>query len=466
MKYEPRGYTHYDRERFVIESGPRLPITAFSVDHARLIQSSALRRLGAKTQIQMAGTDDFSRTRLTHSLEVAQVGSFLAYLVGCDPDIVTTACLAHDLGHPPFGHTGEHVLAQIAKDIGSFEGNAQTFRLLTYLEPKIFKAGKNGYDESVGLNLTRSTLDAVLKYPWTYEQACAEHPEKEFQKFCIYPHQEEIFKWVKRDAPHPSIKSLEAQVMDISDDIAYSTHDVEDAIVSGAFNPILLTDPQSVDHIIRSTQEWYGEKWSTEGLREALATINEQQYCLSPQFSGSQEALARLKNVTTSFIVRFVHSIACATRENAGLDCRNLKELYWGHADNVDNANSFVESLESTEIETFCNSVYHRKLIRYSADIVIPQKTLYEITALKGIAVHFVMGPRELMPLHEQEKEIIRDLVNFLMADLPHPSSALQPQYFEAWERAQSDDERLRVAIDQVASLTDGSALALHSLLC
>lgn len=132
------GYSRTDQERWVPEPPKSKARTAFERDRARIVHSSALRRLGAKTQVLGPSSDDFIRTRLTHTLEVAQVGRELGKQLGCDPDIVDAACLSHDLGHPPFGHNGERALADVARDIGGFEGNAQTLRLLTRLEPKTF----------------------------------------------------------------------------------------------------------------------------------------------------------------------------------------------------------------------------------------------------------------------------------------------------------------------------------------
>src|SRR6187200_2572963 len=165
-------YDAHARERVVAEPPKRVEAperTAFERDRARVVHAAAFRRLAAKTQVVGPETDDFVRNRLTHSLEVAQVARDLSRALGSQPDIAETAALAHDLGHPPFGHNGERVLAELSESCGGFEGNAQTLRLLTRLESKTFDAE----GRSVGLNLTRATLDACTKYPWSRDRAAA-----------------------------------------------------------------------------------------------------------------------------------------------------------------------------------------------------------------------------------------------------------------------------------------------------
>ena len=403
------GYTAPDLERWVPEPPKSQARTPFQRDRARVLHSSALRRLGAKTQVLGAGANDFVRTRLTHSLEVAQVGRDIGAELGCDPDIVDAACLSHDLGHPPFGHNGEKVLDDLAADFGGFEGNAQTLRLLTRLEPKVV-----GEDRPYGLNLTRACVDAAIKYPWTRGQG----PDPTSVKFGAYADDLDIYSWARQGAM-PGRQCFEAQVMDLADDIAYSVHDIEDAITGRTIDLERLADPMERAAALYVVQDWYMPDEPLDVLDETLARLEAEPYWL-PSFTGSMRSAAALKDMTSQLIGRFTRSAISATRATHGQDA----------------------------------------MTRYGGEVVVPEQTHLEIAVLKGLAAAYVMSSASQQPVYEAQEEIIRDLYSRLWHTGSH---YLSPLFAELWRSAEDDDARRRVVVDQIASYTDVTARRLHA---
>lgn len=413
-------YQSSDKERWIQEAPKSASRTEFERDRARLLHSSALRRLGAKTQVLGPESDDFIRTRLTHSLEVAQVGRSLAKNLGCDPDIVEAACLSHDIGHPPYGHNGEKALNELAEDIGGFEGNAQTLRLLTRLEPKRFQADGS----PAGLNLTRATLDATIKYPWLRG---AGPRGGNSRKFGVYADDLPVFTWVHGN--HGLNRCIEAQIMDISDDIAYSVHDVEDAIVykqaranENPLGPSLNAELADEDAIIAGVITWYGKSSSEAELRSAFRRLHAME-AWPHEFSGTIRDLAALKDLTSDLIGRFISALTAATKAEYGSE----------------------------------------PLIRYAANVVVPPHTQAEINLLKGIAVHLVMEPRVHEPVYYAQRTMLYDLADALAED---PATRLEPIFWDLYQRADSEAARRRVLIDQLATLTDQSARQWHARYC
>lgn len=404
------GYDEHARARLVTEPAKNPRRTPFARDRARVLHASALRRLAAKTQVVGPDSDDFVRNRLTHSLEVAQVGRELGAGLGCDPDVVDTACLAHDLGHPPFGHNGEQVLDRIAADIGGFEGNAQTLRVLTRLEPKVATAD----GRSVGLNLTRASLDATTKYPWGRGEGPAGEASS---KFGVYPDDRAVFDWL-REGADPHRRSLEAQVMDLADDIAYSVHDVEDGVVAGRLDLGVLADAGEQDAVAATAARWYGAELPDGAVQEALQRLRALPEWVEG-FDGSRRGLAALKTMTSGLIGRFVGTADHATRARYG----------------------------------------DGPLTRHGADLVVPDDLLAEVVALKAVAAHYVMSADERLPVYAEQQELLAELVDAL---LTAGAEVLQPPYAADLAEAADDDALLRVVIDQVAALTDTSAVVWH----
>ena len=376
---------------------------AFARDRARVLHSAALRRLADKTQVVGPHEGDTPRTRLTHSLEVAQIARGIGGELGLHPDLCDMAGLTHDLGHPPYGHNGEVALNEVAQDCGGFEGNAQTLRILTRLEPKLIDASGT----SVGLNLTRAALDAACKYPVTRT-----NPDGTVnRKYSAYDEDADILRWIREghtdDAP-----PMEAQVMDWSDDIAYSVHDVEDGIVSGRISLNVLWDLVELASLADKGAKAFGGE--ADELLEAADSLRALPIVrAAADFDHSLQGYVNLKRLTSEFVGRFVGATIAGTTQDS---------------DNQE------------------------RMGRQYGRLIIPPKAGAEVTLLKTIAVLYVMD----QPLHQErqlrQRERIYRVFDFLSASAP---GELDPMYRQWYLQAENDQQRHRVIIDQLASLTE-----------
>ncbi|CAB4766724.1 MAG: deoxyguanosinetriphosphate triphosphohydrolase [Actinobacteria bacterium] len=399
-------YSSHDQERFLDEPAKRAGRTEFMRDRARVIHSAALRRLAAKTQVAVPWENDFQRTRLSHSLECAQIGRELGESLGADPDLQDTACLAHDLGHPPFGHNGEEALAAIASDFGGFEGNAQSFRLLVRLEAKtVDSEGK-----SIGLNLTRASLDGATKYPWPRSQ----NP----RKFGVYEDDVDVFNWMRKGAPEGA-QCIEAQIMDWSDDCAYSVHDLEDAIFAKQ------VEVKTFEKDFAQIYSVMINDYASDATEQEAVDAHKRLSALSAwphYYDGTHRSLARLKDSTSQLIGRFVLAAETQTRKV--------------HGDGP--------------------------LSRYSANLEIPREQIVEVDFLKAIAGYYLINAAHSQERYAKQQIIVGELVEMLVASAPRE---LDSFFLKSWNEASDETARMRVIIDQVAALTDPGAYALHARL-
>ncbi|RSD30923.1 anti-phage deoxyguanosine triphosphatase [Vibrio pectenicida] len=409
--------------------------TPYQRDRARILHSAAFRRLQAKTQVHGNSFDDFHRTRLTHSLEAAQLGTgIVAQIKKKQPEfrdllpsdsLIDSLCLAHDIGHPPYGHGGEVALNYMMRKHGRFEGNAQTFRIVTKLEP---------YTEHFGMNLTRRSLLGLIKYPALLSETCSNHmPESvSHQRQLkaklwlpakgIYDCDQPLFDWVlapltkadkklfgqtqsgQTDAHQHKktcFKSVDCSIMELADDIAYGVHDLEDAIVLGK-----VTQAQWAEGAQKPLSQC-GEPWFEEHIASITGML----------FSGTHH---QRKDAIGGIV-------------NALLTSISIKPVDAGFTSDLLAFNAYLKPEMAIALQ----------ILKYFVSEYVIQVPQVQVAEYKG-------------------QQIIMDIFEALSAD---PQRLLPITIRHAWQQTQNDSDSFRVITDHISSMTDGHAQRLHQQL-
>ncbi|GIU53066.1 anti-phage deoxyguanosine triphosphatase [Shewanella sp. KT0246] len=407
----------------------------FQRDRARILHSAAFRRLQAKTQVHGIGMNDFFRTRLTHSLEVSQIGTGIAAQLKRkyneinslldSMSLIESLCLAHDIGHPPFGHGGEVALNYMMRNHGGFEGNGQTFRILARLEP---------YTEYWGMNLTRRTLLGILKYPALYNKLHVDLGQQEIKNHrqlkpsewppvkSLFNDDKDIYDWVLASLstsdrnrfvsskPSPTdtyphhrtqFKSFDCSIMELADDIAYAVHDLEDAIVMGIVTPAQWQRDVAM-HLSESEDQWLSNEFKT--IADKL---------FSHQHHLRKDAIGTL-------------------------------------------VNGFVTDIIITEDQKF-----EEPLLRYNA--ALQPAFADALDTLKKFVFKYVIRKPEIQMLEYKGQQIVMELFEAFESD---PLRLLPLNTQERWQHAKDNNlNEMRIIADYISGMTDEFAGRLHQQL-
>ncbi|MEI5680641.1 MULTISPECIES: dGTP triphosphohydrolase [unclassified Mesorhizobium] len=446
-------------------------------DYARLIHSSGFRRLQGKTQVFPGHEGDFFRNRLTHSLEVAQIAKSIAIRLNAThelfadpaqklaPDLVEFAGLAHDLGHPPFGHNGEEALDECMREhSGGFEGNAQTLRILSRLEKKVTLTAPQDLrpfidekDQRCGLNLTYRSLASILKYDSIIPIRSADRPldkQNEVVKGYYEADQklvEEIKEKVLEKSFSGKFKTVECSIMDIADDIAYSTYDLEDVFKSGFLSPLDLfsLDSAIYDKVVSTINKRLGKQYPDVSTRISAKDVHEILHdVFSDLFTFGTEQIQILKNRKASNEYKKMYF---------SVEAQQRSRLY---ADDGYSRTAFTSNL----VQAFIQGLEVQPNLTYPQlhNVRLDLKTFVTVEVLKNITYEAVIRAPALQVVEYRGKDIIQKIYGAINEK---GGDRLLPKDFRDVYKNGDELNRCRTICDFIAGMTDRYAVEFYSRL-
>ena len=498
-------YKESDKERAIPEPptslSPELYRSEFRRDFARLLHSPAFRRLQGKTQLFPGSESDFFRNRLSHSLEVAQIAKSIAIKINhetdpfnrrvtstrnwkIDEDLVEFAGLAHDLGHPPFGHNGEYALDAAMRKNGGFEGNAQTLRILVRNEkkalfdrpdPLVVVDADNDYRG--GLNLTYRSLAAILKYDSVIP---IDHERTDLKKG-YYAEEKEIVAKIKKAVTgtdfRGKFKTIECSIMDLADDIAYSTYDLEDALKAGFVSLLDFLTLNQQPELLKEVTRRVWNRTKSDELKIALGK--------TPPSRDEEDFLSLQKRVTMSLIEIASDVLALSNTQNSTAHVTEIRGFLEtpGIQDNA-SLEATIYSLAYTTASQFQKDGYirtkftsnlvgqfirgvrvkiHNKHLALSS-VALSEDLKIKIEALKNYTYcAHIMSPR-LKIREYRGQEFVEGIFSALTQS--KEGYRLLPKDWQTLYLAQESAQwRLRVVSDFIAGMTDGYALEFYGRL-
>lgn len=464
-------YTYRDRKRLKAEDvslrlSPEPYRSCERQDYARLVHCHSFRRLQGKTQLYPTVESDYFRNRLTHSLEVAQIAHSIAckinyeYKLNINLDLVDFAGLAHDIGHPPFGHQGEIALDDCMTDHGGFESNAQNLRILTKIEKKTenmeYPAGiaRNKRDMRIGLNLTFRNLASVLKYdsviPTRNEDRSKEFQNKPMKGY--YKSEESIVKKIKEHVlQQPKyakmFKTVECRIMDIADDIAYSTYDLEDGLKAGFFTPfdIVFCDDKIVEKIARKASKSLNKTISESDVRNELYKI------FKGIFEDFYKETKSIFNINRRTFFDF-HMF--------------FMEASYRGSNQIANNGFKRTKVTSNFIGKFIRGVRF-KLNKYNpalSDVYFTESVKKQVELLKHFIYESQIESPRLRIAEYRGKEIIKEIFNTLTCEEDEGYRLLPADYQELYNSV-SKNQKYRIVCDFIAGMTNSYAIEFYGRL-